>query len=149
MAPGGKTARPLPFAPAPRPTPLFSVVRIETGTAPAGAPALARIAEGREALPEARGEPGFRFAHRDSPAPGVVLHLVGPDAANGEVLRLRMVEVEAADRGGRRHGIRLGEGHSGPLRIQQLEELRLLAVVGARGVAERGTNAAEVLLEDV
>src|SRR5881397_4017991 len=107
--PGGKTALPLPFAAAPRPTPLFNVVRIETGAAPRGR----LLEQDSEGSGKRRPEPAFGLCDRDSPARGVVLELVPGDPADREVLRLRVVEIEAADRRGGRHREGLGQRHAG------------------------------------
>src|SRR4029077_8775210 len=102
-----------------------------------------------EGLAETRGEPLLGLPDRGSTASRVVLHLVGPDPADGEVLRLRVMEVEPADRSGGHHRVGLRERDPGALRVEQLEELRLLAVIGARRIAERRADTAEILLQDV
>ena len=61
----------------------------------------ARIAESAAGLSEVRAEPAFGLGNRDAPAGCVVLDLVAADPPHGEVPRLRVVEVDAADRGGR------------------------------------------------
>src|SRR5664279_4609551 len=119
---------------------------MKTCAAPSGACPV-RIAESPEGLPEARAEPAFRLRERHSPAGGVVLDLVARDPAHREVLRLRMVEVDATDCGGGEHGVALGQREADRLRAEQLEQLSLFTVVGAGGVAERRPDAAEVLLE--
>src|SRR5438045_9259278 len=60
-----------------------------------------------------------------------------------------MGEVDAAHARGRRHRIGLREREAGFLRAEQREELRLLAVVRAGGVPERGPDAAEALRDQL
>ena len=60
-----------------------------------------------------------------------------------------MREVDAADARGRRHRERLGEREPGVLRAEEREQLRLLAVVGAGRIAERGPDPAEALREQL
>src|SRR5512134_1349016 len=54
---------------------------------------------------EVRREPAFEFADGFVLACGQVFELVPPDAADIEVLRLRVGQVEAADRGSRVHRV--------------------------------------------
>ena len=77
----------------------------------------------------------------------VVLELVGPDPADGEVPRRRMTQIDPADGRGRRHREALGELDPEPARAEELEELPLLAVVRTGRIAERGPDAAEPLGE--
>src|SRR5580765_384452 len=56
-----------------------------------------------------------------------------------------MREVDAAHARGRRHSIALREREASLLGAEQREQLRLLAVVRAGGIPERGTDAAEAL----
>src|SRR6187431_312920 len=80
---------------------------------------------------------------RDAAAAGVVLDLVAADAGDAEILGLRMGEVVARHRRGRDHGEALGQRDAGVLPgIEQAEQLGLLAVVGAGGIARRRPDAA-------
>src|SRR6185312_12098504 len=56
---------------------------------------------------------------------------------------------DAADARARDHRARLGERDAGLLRSEQLEELLLLGVVGARGIAERRPDAAKALVDEL
>src|SRR5215831_13283205 len=57
-----------------------------------------------------------------------------------------MSDVPATHRGGRIHGVRVGQSYAGvALRIEQLPQLRLLAVIRAGGVAWRRADAAVFL----
>src|SRR5579862_264049 len=153
IGPGGKTEWPLPFSSAPRPTPLFRVVLIETNRRPK-APAAAgyrRVEtepEGSD-LGEVLPQPAFDLGHGLALAGRVVLELVGADPADGEVARLRVREVETAHGRCGRHRERLGQVDPDRLRAQQAEELPLLAVVGARRIAERRPDAAEALRDEL
>ena len=60
-----------------------------------------------------------------------------------------MLEVEAADARAWNRRERLGELHPRTLGAEQLEELRLLAVIGARGVAEGRPDAAVALRDQL
>src|SRR5579862_8868567 len=96
IGPGGKTECPLPLSCAPRPTPLFRVVLMETKRAPGGAcrPEDSR-GEGRNRVEPPHGrtarrvdlsgkcrsgevlaQPALDLGHRLALAPGVVLELV-------------------------------------------------------------------------
>ena len=77
------------------------------------------------------------------------LDLVEADAADGEVPRLRMREVDPADACGRHHRERLRERDAELLRAEQVEELALLGVVGASGIARRGPDAAVTLANHI
>ena len=79
----------------------------------------------------------------------VVLDLVRADALDREVLRLRMREVESADRRRRRHRERFGEIQALRARIEQVEQPRLLAVIGAGRIAEGRTDAAILLVDQI
>src|SRR5581483_4303505 len=92
-------------------------------------------------------QPALDLGDRRALATGIVLHLVAADAADGEVPRVRMCEVHAADAGPRERGVRLGQPEAGLLGAEQGEQLALLAVVGACGVAE-GRPDPPVLLRD-
>src|SRR5581483_1805262 len=121
-AAGGRTILPLPFRPAPRPTPLFSVVRMKIDgavKAPAGT-------QDSRSLGQARAEPALRLGERNLLPLGVVGELVAADPADREVPRLRVREVEPADGGGRKHRVCIRQLDPGALRLEQREELRLL-----------------------
>src|SRR5712692_2520138 len=92
-----------------------------------------------------RSEPALRLGERDALAVGVVGNLVARDAADGEVARFRVVEIESADARARDRREGLGQLHPGAVGGEQLEELRLLAVVRAGGVAEGRPDAAVAL----
>src|SRR5579872_6971961 len=167
IGPGGKTEWPLPLSSAPRPTPLFRVVLMETKRAPEGA-CERRIPEPEDA--EGRPVVAAEPAAARSDAAGseqvwtqpaldaldglaltgrVVVELVAPDPADREVARGRVREVDPAHRRRRRHRERLRQVDPDRVRPEQPEELLLLAVVGAGGVAERGTDAAKALRDEV
>src|SRR6202008_475161 len=57
-------------------------------------------------------------------------------------------EVDTADRRGRRHREALGQIEPGGAGAEQVEELRLLAVVGTGRVAERRPNAWVALAQE-
>src|SRR5690242_19320628 len=101
-------------------------------------------------IAEVRPEPALGLVDRDALAGGVVLHLVEPEPADGEVARERVSEVDAAHCGCRGHCERLGQRDTGRLLgAEQGEELALLGVVGAGGVAERRADAAELLRSEL
>src|SRR5215204_3546720 len=149
-APGGRTARPLPFVSAARPTPRFSVVFIDGNVRSAlpGAGGQDSSGDGRSCLRfvgQVRTEPSFDLVERDSLPRRVVLCLVAADPADGEVARLRMREVDAADAGGGRRREGLRELDAELVRAEEAEEGFLLAVVGAGRVAVGGPDPAEAL----
>src|SRR6185295_12278364 len=78
-------------------------------------------------------------------ARGVVLDLVARETADGEVARARVCEIDAAHRCSRRHRERLRQFEPCAVGAEQLEELPLLGVVGAGGIAERRTDSTEAL----
>ena len=77
----------------------------------------------------------------------VIEDLIAADAADSEVLRLRMREIQAAHSRRRQHGEILGQLDSGPLSAQQREERRFLAVIGRGRISGCRTDA-PVLLRD-
>src|ERR1700710_2259530 len=88
---------------------------------------------------EVRREPLLRLTHRPALALGVRRHLVGPETADDEVLRLRVGEVPAADRGAGPHRHRVRELDAGALLdVEELPQGALLGVLGAGGIAGGG-----------
>ncbi|OPZ09737.1 MAG: hypothetical protein BWZ08_00202 [candidate division BRC1 bacterium ADurb.BinA292] len=74
---------------------------------------------------------------------GVILHLVQAEAADVEVERGGMREVEPADGGARRHRKVFGQLDAGvAFGAEQVEQDPLLGVIGAGGVAGGGADAA-------
>src|SRR5918995_6886557 len=149
-APGGRTARPFPSAPAARPTPRFSVVFIKgMCEAPSRAP-RAQNSSGCGGsrfwlVREIGAQPPFDLREGHSRPRGVVLRLVAPDPADGEVAGLRMRQVDAADAGGRRGRKRLCQLDAEVLRGQEPEERLLFAVIGAGRVTVSRADAPEAL----
>ena len=80
---------------------------------------------------------------------GIVLHLVFLNLAHREVTRFTVREVEATHRGGGAHRIALGEGEAGGFGVQQGEQGALFGVVGLRGIAGGGADAAVTLADEV
>ena len=77
------------------------------------------------------------------------LDLIGCDAPEREIAGGRVREVNAADAGGREHRVRLSELDPDCACSEQVEELRLLGVVRARGIAESRANAPEALRDQI
>src|SRR5205823_4732586 len=99
---------------------------------------------------QVRAEPAFGLAERPALATGVVGNLVAADAADGEVLRLRMSQVPARHRGRGPHREALGEADARVgFGVEQAPEGRFLGVVGAGGVAGGWADAAVALLDQV
>src|SRR4051794_25246764 len=95
-----------------------------------------------------RGEPALGLLERPALPPRVVGDLVLAEAADDEVLRLRVGEVPAADRRARPHRHRLGELDAGVgVDVEELPEGLLLRVLGAGRVAGSGPDA-DVALAD-
>ena len=82
---------------------------------------------------------------RDPRALREVVELIVADAADGEVLRIRMREIETGDGGRRQHGEVLGQRHADRVRAQQREQRRLHRMVRTRRIARRGADAAILL----
>src|SRR2546425_5730912 len=80
---------------------------------------------------EIRAKPALHVCERQPLAGGIVLDLVAADAADGEIPRLRMPQVDAAHARCRDHRARLRERDADVFGAEQLEELELLAVVRA------------------
>ena len=94
-------------------------------------------------------QPALDLGDGHALAAGVVLDLVAADAAEVEVARLRVGEVDAAHAGG---GIMAKLSVSvmpAALGVEQVEQLALLGVVGAGGVAEGGADAAVLLVDEL
>src|SRR5262249_26721015 len=101
-------------------------------------------------IPDVRPQPFLGLLDRHAAAAGVVLDLVAAYAGDAEILRLGMGEVVARHRRRGQHGEALGQRHAGVLAgIEQAEQLRLLAVIGAGGIARRGADAAILLADQV
>src|SRR5438874_1877356 len=99
---------------------------------------------------EIRRQPALRFFGRQPLAARVVLQLLAVDLADREVARLRMGDVPTAHRGGRVHGVGLGEADAGAaLDVEQAPELGLLGVIRARRVAGRRADAAILLAQQL
>src|SRR6186997_2271729 len=94
---------------------------------------------------EVRPEPAFGLRQRPTLASRVRGNLAAVDPADGEVARLRVVQVDAGDSCRGRHGERLRQREAVLLRAEQLEQLRLLRVVGTGRVAEGRPEAAVAL----
>src|SRR5260370_29991279 len=89
-----------------------------------------RVGHRLRLIPQRRSQPALDERQGHVLARVIVDDLIASDAADREVLRLRMGEVEAAHgcRGG--HGEILGQLDAGATGLEQCEECRLLAVVG-------------------
>src|SRR5687768_12508402 len=80
----------------------------------------------------------------------IVQHLISTDFTNGEISRLRMGEIEATDRTGRKHGIGFGQRNPGILfSLQQIEQQSLFGVIRTRRIAWSGTNASIALSDQI
>src|SRR5512138_3663707 len=91
---------------------------------------------------QAAAQPLLHPVHGLPLAPRQVLYLVLGHATHAEVLALGVREVEPTHGRGRAHGQAFGQRDARvPLRIEQAEELGLLGVVWAGGVARRGADA--------
>src|SRR5947208_2540999 len=75
-------------------------------------------------------QPALDLFDRTPLAAGITGDLVVPDSADGEVPRLRMREIEAADARGRDHRGMVGQGEAGRGGVEQVEQLELLTVIG-------------------
>src|SRR5439155_26227566 len=96
-------------------------------------------------VPQVRAEPPLRLLHARAPAGRVVLDLVPAHPADGEVARLRMGEIDAADRGNRGHRERLRQLEPDELGVEELEELALLRMVRTGRIPEGRPDAADAL----
>src|SRR5260370_10526276 len=97
--------------------------------------ALARYAA-RRLVGEIGGQPAFHFLDCLPFSPGVACDLVLAQAPDREVMGLGMREIQAAHACRRRHRRVLGPVDAEGRRIQQVEQLELLTVVGTCGMAE-------------
>src|SRR5262249_35704308 len=87
---------------------------------------------------EHRREPLLRLLDAPALAFGVVLDLVALDLADAEIVALRVAEIEPAHRCARPHRKALRElDPDAALAVEQVEQGRLLAVIGLRGIARR------------
>ena len=80
---------------------------------------------------------------------GPALQLVGADAADVEVARFGMGEVEAGDARRRQHRQALGQRHADLVAAEGAKEIALDGVVGARRIARRRPDAAIALGDEV
>src|SRR5947209_19615709 len=69
----------------------------------------------RRLISQVRCQPALHFGQRHLLSGGVALHLVAGDHVDGEIPRLGVAEIQAADRGGRIHGKTFGEPDVGSL----------------------------------
>src|SRR5262249_20458248 len=87
-------------------------------------------------------EPFFGLGHSPVLAGGIVFDLIALDLADAEIIALRMAEIEPANGSARPHSKAFGQlDPDPPLALEQGKQCRLLAVVGLRGIARRGTDA--------
>ena len=99
---------------------------------------------------QVRGEPALRLGERHALPGRVVGQLVATDPADPEVVAVRVPQVVAGDRGARPHRERLGQPDAGPrLRLEQVEQRRLLGVVRAGRIAGRRADALVALGDEV
>src|SRR5215204_3528532 len=92
---------------------------------------------------EDRRQPSLRLLDRPALAPRVVLDLVALDLADTEIGAVGVTEIEPADRGARPHRKAFRQLHPDiVLAREQLEQRRLLGILGLRRIARRGTAAA-------
>src|SRR5689334_4956787 len=79
-------------------------------------------------IPQIRGEKALGLLNGHALSSCVVLDLIASQAADHEITRFGMSEIEARDARGRRHGKALRQRHTNFLGAEELEELLLLAV---------------------
>ena len=92
-----------------------------------------------------RRQPALGLDHAPALARGVILDLIALDLADAEIGALGVAEIEPRYRRARPHREALGQLHAGGvLRIEQVEQRRLLGVIGLRGIARRGADAADI-----
>src|SRR6185437_1651614 len=92
---------------------------------------------------EVGGEPALDFAEFHAFAAVIVLGLIAADFADGEVARLWMRKIDAANRSGRIHSEIFSEANADVFfGVEQIEELALFGVVGRGWITRRRTNAA-------
>src|SRR5579884_1694178 len=114
----------------------------ERRTQDAKEPRLGRV-NGARIVIQQRRQPAFSFLDGPILAAGVIFHLVALYLAYAEIAAFGMGIIEARDRRARPHGKAFGELDADlPLRVQQLEQGRLLAVLGLGGITRRGADAA-------
>ena len=85
--------------------------------------------------PSSRCVDGLSFARR------IVFQLIPADAAEHEVARLGMAEVNAADAGRRCHRAAIGQIDTDALRCEQIELYRLAVVLCSADMRERVVDA--------
>src|SRR6476661_5219946 len=90
----------------------------------------------RRLVSEIRRQPSFDLLDRLSLSFGIRRDLILAESADGEIPGPRMREVQSAHAGCRGHRSVLGQGDADLGRVEQVEQLEFLAVVGARGVTE-------------
>src|SRR5438067_1264027 len=98
---------------------------------------------------EIRRQPPLDIVDRLALAAGVVRDLILPDATHREVARVRVGEIQTAHARGRRHRRTFGQLDAKLARVEQIEQLELLAVIRACGIPERRTNASMTLAEHI
>src|SRR6188472_3325786 len=91
---------------------------------------------------QVRRQPPFELLQPASLTAGIAGDLVVADAPDREVPSQGMREIQAADARGREHRRVLGQRQSGLRGAEQIEQLELLAVIRAGGVAESWTDTA-------
>src|SRR5437773_2174660 len=89
-------------------------------------------ASGLGLVAQIRREPALRLGPRQARARCVVGDLVAIEAADGEIARIRVREVEARHARRGPHRIVLGERDPDSGRVEQREERTLARVIGAR-----------------
>src|SRR3954451_4804982 len=100
------------------------------------------LSAARRLIREVRRQPAFDPLDRLAFAPCVGGDLILADPADGEIPILRTCVVQSADAGGGGHRAMLSKVDADAAGIQQIEQLEVLAVVRARGIAERGPDPA-------
>ena len=94
-------------------------------------------------------EPFFRLGEGLAGAGGVVGELILPELTDGEVFCVGVVTVEAADGARGIHGATFGKVDPDFLLDgNEVPDLRFVAMVGARGIAGGGADAAVFLADD-
>ena len=89
---------------------------------------MRRTLAARRLVREIGREPALDLLDRASFAARIAGDLIVPQAADREVPRLRVCEIQAADACGRQHRGVLGQRQPDVARLEQVEQLELLAV---------------------